>query len=130
MATDVAMVWRVSIYADYWAATEARDWDRLASLVSDGVVGTWPQTRERSVGREALVRFMAAYPGDWHLVLEAEHGDDAGAATRIAFANDGETTAGLTFFTSDGNGLIDSFVEYWPEPYDPPSNRTGLLGRY
>ena len=120
----------MSIYADYWAATEARDWDRLSSLVSEGVVGTWPQSRERCVGRAALVRFMAAYPGDWHLVLEAEHVDDGGGATRIAFANNGEMSAGLTFFTRDGAGLIDSFVEFWPEPYEPPSDRAGLLDRY
>ena len=120
----------MSIYADYWAATEARDWERLASLVSDGVVGRWPQSRERCIGRDALVRFMGAYPGDWHLVLETEHVDDSGAATRIAFTNEGETVIGLTFFTTDNQGLIDSFVEYWPEPYDPPVDRAGLLDRY
>jgi hypothetical protein len=120
----------MSIYADYWAAAEARDWDRLATFVSADVEGTWPQTRERSVGREALLRFMAAYPGDWHLVLEVEHRDDAGAATRIAFTNDGETMAGLTFFTLDDDGLIATFTEYWPEPYDPPTTRSHLLSRY
>jgi len=120
----------MSICADYWAATEARDWERLTALVTADVVGTWPQTRERSVGRTALLTFMAAYPGDWHLVLEAEHVDDTGGATRVAFTVGGETVAGLTFFTLDDSGLIASFTEYWPEPYDPPTDRAHLLDRY
>ncbi len=120
----------MAIFGEYWAATQARDWERLATLVSADVVGTWPQSRERVTGREALVRFMASYPGDWSLVVMAEHVDASGGATRIAFSVDGETVPGLTFFTLDSDGLIGTFTEYWPEPYEPPASRAHLLTRF
>jgi ketosteroid isomerase-like protein len=120
----------VSIYREFWAALDARDWARFGATVTDDVVATWPQTRETVRGRDALIRFMAEYPGDWHLRVEQEHGDATGGATRIAFTVGGETVPGLTFFTTAGDGRIASFVEFWPEPYEPPADRAHLLERY
>lgn len=96
----------MSIYAEYWNAAEARDWERFGTSLTDDVVGMWPQSREAVRGRDALVRFMAAYPGDWHIVVEAQHADETGGATRIATTLDGETMIGLTFFTQDRSGRI------------------------
>ena len=81
----------VNVCAGFWSALEARDWVRLGASVSDDVVGCWPQSRERVHGRAALLRFMAAYPGDWHVALEEMHADEHGAATRVAFTVDAET---------------------------------------
>ena len=120
----------MTVYSEFWAALEARDWPRLGATVTDDVVATWPQSRETVRGREALLTFMASYPGDWHLVLEKEHADAAGAATSVAFTLDGETVPGVTFFEATPAGLIKSFTEYWPEPYDPPPGRAHLLERY
>ncbi|MGI8722425.1 MAG: nuclear transport factor 2 family protein [Geodermatophilaceae bacterium] len=120
----------MSVYAQFWDALEARDWGRLGAPVADDVIGTWPQSREKVRGRDALVRFMAAYPGDWHIAAEEEHTDAGGGATRVAFSLDGETVPGLTFFASDSTGRIASFVEFWPEPYEPPPGREHLLERY
>lgn len=119
----------MSIYRQFWDALEARDWARFDATLADDVVATWPQSRERARGRDALIRFMAAYPGDWHLAVEEEHGDAAGGATRIAFTLDGDTVPGVTFFTTGPDGRIASFVEFWPEPYHPPADREHLLER-
>ncbi len=108
---------------------QERDWERFAGCVAPDVEATWPQTRERCRGREALVAFMRAYPGDWRLELVEEHADETGGATRIAFTVDRETMTGLTFFRVDGSGLVTSLVEFWPEPYEPPE-RGGTLERY
>jgi SnoaL-like domain len=120
----------MAICSEFWASIEARDWESLGALVSPEVVGTWPQSRERVVGRAALATFMAAYPGDWHLVVEVERVDATGGATQIAFSLDGETVPGLTFFTFDADGLIEAFTEFWPEPYEPPAGREHLIERY
>lgn len=120
----------MSLYTDFWEALEARDWDRFGATMNEDVVGTWPQTRETVRGRDALIRFMAAYPGEWHLAVEEVHADGTGAATRIAFTVDGETVAGLTFFATGADGRIASFTEFWPEPYQPPPGREHLLERY
>jgi SnoaL-like domain len=125
-----AIVRAMSIYSEFWQALEARDWEGFGSAVSDDVVAVWPQSRERVSGREALIRFMAEYPGDWHLSVVEEHADALGAATRVDFTVDGETSPGITFFTLGPDGLIASFTEYWPEPYEPPAGREHLLERY
>ena len=55
------------VVAAYWAAAEARDWDRFGALLADDVVYEAPQTRERVRGRAAYLRFNAeGFPGDWH----------------------------------------------------------------
>lgn len=54
--------------AAYWAAAEARDWQRFGDLLSEQVVYEAPQSRERVRGREPYVRFNTeGFPGDWHL---------------------------------------------------------------
>lgn len=120
----------MSILTEFWTALDARDWERFAGCVSDDVVATWPQSRERLHGRDALVRFMEEYPGDWRVTVEEEHAEATGGATRVAFSLDGETVPGLTYFTTDDTGLIASFVEFWPEPYDPPPGREHLMERF
>lgn len=123
----------------FWRTLDARDWEGFAACLTDDVTGTWPQSRERVRGRDALVRFMREYPGDWNLTLTAAYAGDAGVATRVAFvsgrseADGGEAgapEAGLTYFTFDEEGRISALEEYWPEPYEPPAGREHLLERY
>lgn len=120
----------MTVYRQFWTTLAARDWDAFGATVTDDVVGTWPQSGETVRGRDGLIRFMAAYPGQWHLTVEDEHADATGGATRIAFTVDGETVPGLTFFTAAADGRIGAFVEFWPEPYEPPAGRGHLLERY
>ena len=42
------------VVAAYWAAVEARDWDRFGSLVAEDVLYEVPQTRERVRGRRRV----------------------------------------------------------------------------
>ena len=119
-----------SVVRAFWATLDARDWDGFGATVTDDVVATWPQSRERVRGRDGLVRFMAEFPGDWHLTLTAAYAGDAGVATRVDFALDGEVVVGLTYFTLAADGRIDGFTEYWPDPYEPPLGRDHLVERY
>jgi ketosteroid isomerase-like protein len=114
----------------YWSATETRDWDAYAALLSPEVVYEMAQTRERVVGREAYVRFNRAYPGDWHLTPDRIHGDATGAASLVDFVVGDETMTGITFFGFDADGLITSVRDFWPEPYEPPTGREDLVQRY
>ena len=119
----------MSIARTFWDTLEARDWVAFGATVTADVVATWPQTGERVRGREALVRFMAEFPGDWHLRVEREHADPTGVATLIAFAVDGETVSGATFFDLAPDGRIAGFTEFWPDPYEPPPGRAHLVER-
>lgn len=119
----------MSIARTFWETLEARDWEAFGAVVIDDVVAWWPQSRERVRGREALVRFMAEFPGDWHLRVERDHVDSTGAATLIAFTSGGETVSGATFFELASDGRISGFTEFWPEPYEPPAGREHLVDR-
>ena len=119
------------VVAAYWAAAEARDWDRFGALVADDVVYEAPQTRERVRGRAAYLRFNAeGFPGDWHLAVERIVSGDTDAASVIRFTADGESQQGLCFFDFGPDGLITRITDYWPDPYEPPANRSALTERY
>ncbi len=120
------------VAAAYWAAAEARDWDRFGALVAEDVVYEMPQTRERVRGRAAYVRFNAdGFPGHWHLAVERIVSGEQDAASVIRFTGtDGSSQQGLCFFDFGEDGLITRITDYWPDPYEPPANRTGLAERY
>ncbi|RZU77003.1 SnoaL-like protein [Micromonospora kangleipakensis] len=114
----------------YWAACEARDWERFGTLLADDMVYDLPQTRERIHGRAAYLRFNQEYPGDWHVSVVRAVGDGRRAATLITVTVDGTPTPATTFFDLDESGLIQAITDFWPEPYDPPAGREHLVQRY
>jgi hypothetical protein len=120
------------VVAAYWAAAEARDWDRFGALVADDVVYEGPQSRERVRGRAAYVRFNAdGFPGDWHLAVERIVSGEQDAVSIIRFTyENGEQQQGLCFFDFGPDGLITRITDYWPELYEPPANRAALTERY
>lgn len=120
-----------TVVGAYWANVEARDWEAFGYLLADDVVYEAPQSRERVRGREAYVRFnVDGFPGEWHLEVERLVVDGASGVTWIRFERDGGTETGLCFFTLDDGGKIAHIVDFWPEPYEPPANRSHLAERY
>lgn len=120
----------MSIIERYWAATVARDWELLGTLLTDDVVYELPQTRERICGREPFLRFNTEYPGDWHATVDRIHGDATGGASLMTFTVGGETMPAVTFFRFDDADRIARITEFWPAPYQPPSGREHLVQRY
>ena len=119
------------VVAAYWAAAEARDWAAFGDLIADDVVYEAPQTRERVRGRAAYLRFNAeGFPGDWHLSVQRIVGQDGHAASWIQMAEAGDRYPGLCFFDLDPGGRIARITDFWPEPYEPPAGRAGLVERY
>lgn len=114
----------------FWECAEARDWDGFAEVLAPDVVYEAPQTRERVRGRDAYVRFNHDYPGDWHLTITRLVGDDAGAATEVAFTIGEEAMTGISFFSFDDDGRVLTVRDHWPEAYVPPPGREHLVERY
>jgi len=115
---------------DYWATADARDWDGFAATMSPDVVYDMEQTRERVVGIEAYLRFNQAYPGDWHVVVRRVVAGEHDAVAVTDFSVGEEEMTGIHFFTFDDAGLITRVEDVWPEPYEPPADRAGLVERY
>jgi hypothetical protein len=117
--------------AAYWAAAEARDWTAFGALVADDVVYELPQSGERVRGREAYVRFnREGFPGEWHLVVERIVAGERQAASVIRFTDSNGSQHGICFFEFDDKGLIARIADFWPEPYEPPSERAHLVERF
>jgi SnoaL-like domain len=120
-----------AVIAGYWSAVAARDWDGLAAVVAPDVRYEVPQTRERVRGRDAFVRFTRdGFPGDWRIEISSVVGEGRMGASRIIFTGESGPEEGLCFFTLDGDGLIATIADYWPEPYEPPAGRGHLVERY
>ena len=110
---------------------EARDWAAVGELLAPGVVYEMPQTRERITGRDPYLAFCRAYPGDWHLdVHRVVAGADGEVAVWVRALDQGRPVDNLAFLTVDGQGLVTRFVDFWPEPYEPPSHRPPGIERY
>ncbi|MFB7242274.1 hypothetical protein CW362_16860 [Streptomyces populi] len=114
----------------YWAAADVRDWEAFAELLTEDVVYTLPQTRERINGRERYVEFNREYPGDWHVRIERVVAEPGQAVTWTHFTVGLEEMHAITFFTADARGRIATVTDFWPEPYEPPAGRDHLAERY
>ncbi|HEY5981614.1 MAG TPA: nuclear transport factor 2 family protein [Microlunatus sp.] len=114
----------------YWAAAEARDWARFASLLAPDVVYTLEQSRERIHGIARNVAFNRDYPGDWHVTLVRVIADGEAAFSWGHVAVGDQEQTGLTVFTFDETGLIATVDDFWPEPSEPLSGRAHLVERF
>jgi len=119
------------VVAAYWAAAQARDWESFVALVSEDVVYTAPQTRERVRGRAAYLRFNAeGFDYDWHLTVIRIVGEGRHAASWTEFTTAEGPLTGLCFFDLSEDGLITTITDFWPEPYELPAGRAHLVERY
>jgi predicted ester cyclase len=112
----------------YFDTMAARDWDRFGAVLAEDVVYELPQTAERIVGRERLVRFNREYPGDWRLSVSRLVVDGERAAGSMNFTVGEEQLVGLVYFEL-ADGLIVRVTDFWPEAYEPPAGREHLVER-
>lgn len=106
------------------------DFHAVKAVLADDFVLEWPQTKERIRGAENFAKLNVAYPaqGPWKFEINriVANANDAVSDTSIT---DGVMQArAITFFTTDGN-LISKIVEFWPEPYDAPFDRSQFVER-
>ncbi len=119
------------VVTEYWAAADARDWDRFGVLLAEDVVYEAPQSRERVRGREAYLRFNAeGFPGDWHLAVQRIVAGERDAVSMIRFSDENGSQTGLCLFDLGEDGRIARITDFWPDPYEPPTGRSGLAERY
>ncbi|MDX6279776.1 MAG: hypothetical protein QOH03_847 [Kribbellaceae bacterium] len=112
----------------YFDTMAARDWDGFAAVLAEDVVYEMPQTAERIIGRERLVRFNREYPGDWRLAVSRLIVDGQSAAGSMNFTVGEEELVGLVYLELAG-GLIVRVTDFWPEAYEPPAGRKHLVER-
>jgi len=113
----------------YWALMADNDWRAVAdALFADDFRLDWPQSNERIVGRDNFVRLNAEYPaaGLWTFDVQRIVGSEREAVSDVLVSDGVRRDRALTFFTLDDAGRIRQLIEYWPEPFPAPQNRSHL----
>jgi hypothetical protein len=119
-----------SVATSMYERFEARDWEAAALLLADDVVYLAPQTRERVVGRDALITYMREYPGDWHLAVARVIATGSEATVVVDARIGDEPLMNVALFDVNADGMITAMTDYWPESYDRPADRAHLSELY
>jgi hypothetical protein len=82
------------------------------------------------VGREALIRYMRGYPGDWHLAVARVIATSSEATVVLDARIGDEQWMSVAIFDVNDDGLITTMTDYWPEAYDRPASRAHLSDIY
>jgi ketosteroid isomerase-like protein len=118
------------VVQEFWRLMATNDFYSVAAVLSEDFVLDWPQTQERIRGAANFAGLNTAYPahGAWSFTLNRIVAGN-GQATSDVEVSDGVVRArAITFFTIEG-GLITKIVEFWPEPCEPPFDRTQFVER-
>lgn len=114
----------------YWATAQARDWKAFGAVLADDVSYELPQTCERIIGRDSVVRFNAEYPAEWSVRVERLVAEGDQVVSWISCTVDEEESQAISFFTAAADGRIATIIDFWPEAYEPPAGREHLVERY
>lgn len=103
----------------------SNDFHSVKVVLSDDFLLEWPQSRERIRGADNFVSMNVAYPanGTWAFVVNRLVASDDEAVSDTSVTDGVLKARAISFFTIE-NGLISKIVEFWPEPYDPPFDRS------
>jgi GNAT superfamily N-acetyltransferase len=116
-----------AVVREFWRLMETNDFDSVKAVLAPGFVMEWPQSGERIRGADNYARMNAEYPatGRWRFRIDRLIASDAEVVTEVAITDGSQTAVAVSFFTVQ-NESITRLVEYWPEPYAPPANRSHL----
>ncbi|MCE8008889.1 nuclear transport factor 2 family protein [Aestuariivita sp.] len=112
------------LVSEFWRVMGTNDFQAASLLLSPDFRGVWPQSGEVIEGRANFAALNTAYPakGPWRFTLNRCVAGRDQVVTDVT-VTDGETVATVISFHTVRGGHIVKQVEYWPDPYDPPSWR-------
>ena len=118
----------VDVVREFWARMQSNDFASVAGVLAPDFVLEWPQSRECIRGAERFVRMNAEYPahGPWQFTIHRIVGDERDAVSDVSITDGVQQARAVSFFET-ADGRVNRLVEYWPEPYDAPSNRAHLV---
>jgi ketosteroid isomerase-like protein len=117
----------VRIVHEFWRLMASNDFYSVAAVLGGDFCLEWPQSRERIRGAGNFSQMNAEYPakGPWRFSVNRIVGQGEEAVSDVSVTDGVADARAISFFTIRG-GKIVKIVEFWPEPYTPPSNRQHL----
>lgn len=118
----------LEVVREFWRLMASKDFTSVATVLDQGYVLEWPQTKERIRGPERFVKMNAEYPanGPWVFEINRIVGSESEAVSDVSVTDGVQHARCISFFTV-ANGKITKQVEFWPEPYAAPANREHLV---
>jgi ketosteroid isomerase-like protein len=123
MSASVANVVR-----EFWRLMGTNDFHAVGAVLADDFILEWPQSNERIRGRERFASMNVEFPakGLWAFTVNRIVGDEVEAVTDVSVTDGSRRDRAISFFTVR-DGKISRIVEYWPEAYAAPANRSHLV---
>ncbi len=102
----------------------------VAAVLAQDFVLEWPQSNERIRGAANFTQLNTEYPaqGPWVFTINRIVGNGEAAVSDVSVTDGVQRARAISFFTVE-DGKISSMVEFWPEPYEAPFDRTKFVER-
>lgn len=119
-----------AVVREFWRLMASNDFDSVKRVLSPGFVLEWPQSRERIRGADNFARMNSDYPstGRWQFNINRLLSQGDAVVTQVSVTDGTQSAEPISFFTVE-QGRISRLVEYWPDPFEPPANRSHLVER-
>lgn len=116
------------IVREFWRLMAINDFRSVAAVLDANFVLEWPQSNERIRGAERFVRMNREYPahGSWQFTVNRIVGGESEAVSDVTVTDGVQSGRAISFFTIV-QGKVARLVEFWPEPYAAPANRSHLV---
>ncbi|WP_176061249.1 nuclear transport factor 2 family protein [Paraburkholderia sp. BCC1876] len=120
----------VHVVQEFWRLMTTNDFHSATAVLADDFVLEWPQSKERIRGAFNFAQFNAEYPaqGRWVFTINRIVGNETDAVSDVSITDSVLQARAISFFTVE-HGKIARVVEYWPENYEPPFDRTKWVER-
>jgi ketosteroid isomerase-like protein len=115
------------ITSEFWRLMATNDFDSVGAVLAPDFTLEWPQSGERIRGAANFARMNSGYPahGRWEFTIHRIVGTVDEAVSDVGVTDGFQVARAISFFTIT-SGKISRLVEFWPEPYAPPANRSHL----
>jgi ketosteroid isomerase-like protein len=113
---------------EFWRLMATNDFHSVAAVLAPDFVLEWPQSNERIRGAERFARMNQEFPanGPWQFTINRLVGGESEAVSDVTVTDGVQIARAISFFTV-AQGRVTRLVEFWPEPYAPPTNRAHLV---
>jgi ketosteroid isomerase-like protein len=116
-----------AVIHEFWRLMATNDFHSVKAVLAPQFVLEWPQSKERIRGGENFARMNADYPtsGRWEFRINRLVASGNRVVTQVSVTDGAQSAEPISFFTVS-EGKITHLLEYWPEPFAAPENRSHL----
>ena len=118
----------VALVERHWELMASNDYRMVGTVLADDFILEWPQSNERIRGRDNFAEMNECYPaaGRWQFRIHRLVGNETEVVTDVGVTDGVVSARAISFFTVR-EARISRLIEFWPENYPAPNNRSHLV---